>query len=95
LQDINAAVLLLLLLLLCCQVCEERIAELSSRLASQESKVSQLKSERQELYQKLAAAAEATRNQVRGNRTQEYCSCLGWQLPLCAVAVEAADHLQQ
>jgi uncharacterized coiled-coil protein SlyX len=46
-------------------VCEERIAELSSRLASQESKVGQLKAERQELYQKLAAAADATRNQVR------------------------------
>jgi uncharacterized coiled-coil protein SlyX len=54
------------------QVCEERIAELSSRLASQESKVGQLKAERQELYQKLAAAAEATRNQVRCNRTQKH-----------------------
>lgn len=53
------------------QVCEERIAELSSRLASQESKVSQLKSERQELYQKLAAAAEATHNQNESRLERE------------------------
>jgi uncharacterized coiled-coil protein SlyX len=62
-----------LLLLLCGdQVCEERIAELSVRLASQESKVGQLKAERQELYQKLAAASEATRNQVRSKRRRGF-----------------------
>ncbi|WIA18914.1 hypothetical protein OEZ85_003586 [Tetradesmus obliquus] len=53
------------------QVCEERVAELSSRLASQESKVGQLKAERQELYQKLAAAAEATRNQGESRMERE------------------------
>ncbi|KAF6252466.1 hypothetical protein COO60DRAFT_1704276 [Scenedesmus sp. NREL 46B-D3] len=53
------------------QVCGERIAELSSRLASQESKVGQLKAERQELYQKLATAAEATRNQDESRLERE------------------------
>lgn len=54
------------------QVCEERVSELSIRLSSQESKVAQLKQERQELYQKLAAAAEASRTQVRDH---SFASC--------------------
>lgn len=46
------------------QVCEERISDLSTRLVQQENKVSQLKAERQELHQKIAAASDAARNQV-------------------------------
>eukprot|EP00878_Enallax_costatus_P027150 GHUV01029204.1.p1 GENE.GHUV01029204.1~~GHUV01029204.1.p1 ORF type:complete len:507 (+),score=193.43 GHUV01029204.1:240-1760(+) len=45
------------------QVCEERISDLSNRLAHQEEKVSQLKQERHELYQKLAASTDSARNQ--------------------------------
>lgn len=47
------------------QVCEERISDLSNRLAQQEEKVSQLKQERHELYQKLTVASDSARNQVR------------------------------
>eukprot|EP00775_Hariotina_reticulata_P002520 gene2521-2822_t len=43
------------------EVAEERLSELTCRLGQAEDKVSQLKAERHELYQKLAIAAEASR----------------------------------
>jgi hypothetical protein len=52
------------------QLSEARMAELSSRAACAEEKVTHLKSERARLYQQLAASADSTRSEVR--------ACLVW-----------------
>jgi hypothetical protein len=56
------------------QVAEARVAELTSRLAVAEEKVTNLKDERSRLYQQLAEASSASRVQVGVVVVVECCS---------------------